>query len=96
MFIDILLRPLDWFDQKKMAEIHNKFPFTKDDIENIPGLKDLMESIKQVQIEAKNATGMKRYKLNQQVMEMQSDQYELKKMFIKPVHFINIKKSMIY
>ena len=34
-FIDTLLRPLDWFDQKKMAEIHNKFPFTKDDIESL-------------------------------------------------------------
>ena len=32
-FIDILLRPMDWFDQKKMAEIHNKFPFTKEEIE---------------------------------------------------------------
>jgi protein phosphatase len=34
-FIDTLLRPLDWFDQKKMAEIHNKFPFTKDNIESL-------------------------------------------------------------
>ena len=34
-FIDTLLRPLDWFDQKKMAEIHNKFPFTKYDIESL-------------------------------------------------------------
>ena len=34
-FIDILLRPLDWFDQKKMAEIHNKFPFTKDEIKSL-------------------------------------------------------------
>ena len=32
-FIDILLRPMDWFDQKKMAEVHDKFPFTKDEIE---------------------------------------------------------------
>ena len=24
---------MDWFDQKKMAEIHNKFPFTKEEIE---------------------------------------------------------------
>ena len=34
-FIDILLRPLDWFDQKKMAEIHDKFPFTKDEITSL-------------------------------------------------------------
>ena len=31
-FIDILLRPVDWFDQK-MAEIHEKFAFTKEEIE---------------------------------------------------------------
>ena len=31
-FIDILLRPMDWFDQKKMAEVHDQFPFTKDEI----------------------------------------------------------------
>ena len=34
-FIDILLRPLDWFDQKKMDEIHNKLPFTKEEIESL-------------------------------------------------------------
>jgi protein phosphatase len=32
-FIDLLLRPMDWFDQKKMAEVHDKFPFSKDEIE---------------------------------------------------------------
>ena len=34
-FIDILLRPLDWFDQKKMDEIHNNLPFTKEEIESL-------------------------------------------------------------
>ena len=32
-FIDTLLRPLDWFDHKKMDELHNKLPFTKEEIE---------------------------------------------------------------
>ena len=31
-FIDLLLRPMDWFDKKKMAEVHNKFPFEKEEI----------------------------------------------------------------
>ena len=34
-FIDVLLHPLDWFDHKKMAEIHNKLPFSKDEIESL-------------------------------------------------------------
>lgn len=28
-FIDTLLRPLDWFDNKKMGELHNKLPLQK-------------------------------------------------------------------
>ena len=36
-FIDLLLRPLDWFDQKKMAEVHNKLPFEKEEIEALIG-----------------------------------------------------------
>ncbi len=34
-FIDILLRPMDWFDHKKMDELHNKLPFTKEEIESL-------------------------------------------------------------
>ena len=34
-FIDTLLRPLDWFDHKKMDELHNKLPFTKEEIESL-------------------------------------------------------------
>ena len=34
-FIDTLLRPLDWFDNKKMGELHNKLPFTKEEIESL-------------------------------------------------------------
>ena len=39
-FIDKLLRPFDWFDNSKMDEIHNKFPFL---------LKDIYSLIKEVQ-----------------------------------------------
>ena len=34
-FIDMLLRPMDWFDEKKMAEIHNIFPFTNNEIQSL-------------------------------------------------------------
>lgn len=34
-FIDTLLHPLDWFDNKKMGELHNKLPFTKEEIESL-------------------------------------------------------------
>ena len=34
-FIDTLLRPLDWFDHKKMDELHNNLPFTKEEIESL-------------------------------------------------------------
>ena len=34
-FIDVLLRPMDWFDEKKMAEIHNIFPFTNNEIQSL-------------------------------------------------------------
>ena len=31
-FLDTLLRPLDWFDKKVMAELKEKFPFKKEEI----------------------------------------------------------------
>ena len=34
-FIDVLLRPMDWFDEEKMAEIHNIFPFTNNEIQSL-------------------------------------------------------------
>lgn len=68
--------------------------FTKDDIENIPGLKELREAIKKVEEDFAKATGKRKFKLKQQIFAMQSDQYELKKMFCKPIRFINTRKGM--
>lgn len=68
--------------------------FTQDDIDNIPGLRELVDAIKAVDEDFKQAHGKQKYKLKKQLIEMQGDQYELKKMFVKPVRLINTQKSL--
>ena len=67
---------------------------TNEDIETIPGLKELVQAIEEVQTTFAASTGRRRYQLKQQIIEMQQDQYELKKMYKKPIYFMNVTKSI--
>lgn len=67
----------------------HKQEITQEDIETIPGLKELREAIDQVEAAGKIATGRKKYLLKKQLIEMRKDQYILKNsakpsMFIAP------------
>ena len=57
---------------------------TPEDIETIPGLKELREIIEDVERRSKIATGKTKYLLKKQLIELRKDQYVLKSMF-KPV-----------
>lgn len=56
----------------------HKQEITKEDIETIPGLKELREAIDQVEAAGKAAIGRKKYLLKKQLIEMRKDQYILK------------------
>ena len=62
----------------KNVIFQHKQEITKEDIETIPGLKELREAIEQVEAAGKAATGRKKYLLKKQLIEMRKDQYILK------------------
>lgn len=71
-----------------------KAPITEEDVESIPGMRELREAIASTEEKAKNARGKKAYLLKKQVIEMRQDQYVLKSAYVKPVRANNIIKSI--
>lgn len=71
-----------------------KVNITADDIENIPGLKELREEIEKVEQQCKTARGKRAYLLKKQLIEMRQDQYVLKNVYKKPTYIMNITKSL--
>lgn len=65
-----------------------KISITEQDVEEVPGLKELREAMKQVEEASKNATGRKKYLLKKQLIEMRKDQYILKSSY-KPTIYHN-------
>lgn len=70
-----------------------KVTITEKDVEEIPGLKELREAIKQVEEQAKKATGKKAFLLKKQLIEMRQDQYVLKNSYRKPIYCTNLIKN---
>lgn len=66
-----------------------KIEITANDIETIPGLRQLREQIKKIEIKQKAASGKKKFLLTKQLIQMRQDQYVLKSIY-KP--FIATKK----
>lgn len=62
-----------------------KVEITADDIENIPGLKELRAAIEEVEAAGKAATGKNKYLLKKQLIEMRRDQYILKSGYRAPI-----------
>lgn len=70
-----------------------KVEITEQDVEEIPGMKELRESIRKVEIQFKTAAGKKKYNLLRQIKAMRQSQYELKNAYRKPIFFSNAVKS---
>ena len=70
-----------------------KKPITDKDVEEVPFLKEFIKNIKEIERQAKIATGRKAYALRKALIEMRKDQYELKKSYTKPIYNMNITKS---
>ena len=71
-----------------------KISITQEDIENVPGLKELRTSIEAVELECKAARGKRKYLLKKQLIEMRQDQYVMKNAYYPPISFSNGIKSL--
>ena len=71
-----------------------KVKITQEDIQNIPGLRTLVEAIEQTEREVQLASGKKKFLLKKQVIEMRQDQYALKKIFDQPIYSRSTIKSL--
>ena len=67
------------------AIFQHKQEISAEDIERVPGLKALRTSIEEVERQAKEATGKRKYLLKKQVIEMRRDQYILKNAYYAPM-----------
>lgn len=71
-----------------------KTSITQDDVNTIPGMKELKEAIANVEEAAKHARGKKAYLLKKQLIEMRQDQYVLKAAYKKTIYCTNVIKSL--
>ena len=67
---------------------------TEEDIETVPGLKELREAIAQVKEEGAAARGKRKYSLKKQLIEMRQDQYVLRNSYKKTIGSGNTVKSI--
>lgn len=71
-----------------------KIQITEQDIETVPGLRELREQIKKIQAMQKAATGKRKFLLTKQLIEMRQDQYVLKNSYNPPITLTKITKSI--
>lgn len=71
-----------------------KIQITEDDMATIPGLKELREEIKKVEIRQRVARGKQKFLLTKQLIEMRQDQYVLKSAYKPPVAMMKVTKSI--
>jgi len=71
-----------------------KIQITENDIATIPGLKELREEIKKIEIKQKAARGKQKFLLTKQLIEMRQDQYVLKSSYKSPIATVKITKSL--
>jgi len=70
-----------------------KISITEEDIEEVPGLKQLVSAIHDVEKMESAATGKKKFSLRKQLIEMRKDQYVLKAAYRRPLYCVNAVKS---
>ena len=66
-----------------------KIYITEEDIASIPEMKQLQDSIAEVEQRLKKATGKKRYLLKKQIIQLRQDQYVLKNSYKQPINCLN-------
>lgn len=71
-----------------------KIQITEEDIATVPGLKELREEIKKVEIRQKAAKGKQKFLLTKQLIEMRQDQYVLKSSYKQPIAMMKVTKSV--
>lgn len=77
----------------KNALLSPKIEITAEDIDNVPGLRELRETIDQVQARYDRAMGRDKYILKKQLIELQRDQYILKTAYRQPMATTPTSKS---
>ena len=70
-----------------------KVKITPKDIEEVPGLKDLVDAIEKLEVQVKVATGKRKFQLKQQLIAMRQDQYVLKNAYRKPTYCMNMTRT---
>ena len=71
-----------------------KISITEADIQNVPGLRELRDSIEQLEESFKTATGKQRFLLKKAIIEQRKQQYMLKGSFYQPISPTNITRSI--
>ena len=71
-----------------------KIQITEDDIKTVPGLKELREEIKKIEIRQKAARGKQKFLLTKQLIEMRQDQYVLKSSYKQSITAMKMTKSI--
>ena len=73
-----------------------KIMITKKDVEEVPGLAQLRDSIKNWESKLKRATGRDAFIIKKAIIELRKDQYLLKDSYYRPVILKNITRSKNY
>ena len=70
-----------------------KKEITQEDLDSIEPLRELRKEIEKIEEQAKNARGRRAFSLNQQLIQMRKDQYEIKKAYKPIIYTSNPLKS---
>ena len=73
-----------------------KYQITKEDIEQIPALKQLRDEIVKIEEQQKKARGKKKFLLKKQIIEMRQDQYVIKNAYRPMIYSLNLIKSLSF
>lgn len=81
------------FTEDKNIIFTPKISITKEDLAEIPALRDLCAAIAQVQKIQKTARGKRKYLLKKQIIQMRQDQYVIKMSYKQPIFCLNAVKN---
>ena len=71
-----------------------KVSITEEDIETIPGMKELRNAIEKLEEDFKHARGKAAYTIKKNIIDLRQDQYVLKNIFKKPMFCTKVVKSL--
>lgn len=80
-------------DNSKNVILTPKVSITQQDLDTIPELQELRDSIEHIKKIEQTATGNHKYKLKRQIIEMCQDQYVIKNSYRPPIHSQKLIRS---